>query len=329
MQTTGIYYIKNKINGKYYIGQSKDIYSRWIHHKTDLRNGMHHNNHLQSAWNKYGEDNFEFSIIEECDKHDLNVREQYWILTYDSFENGYNLDYGGSGCNGFTHTNEQLNKMRRIQHPMIVLQFDDSFNFVKEFIGGVSHIHKELGYTKESILLRCEHSIKKMTPYKGFYWIFKDEYIHPDFNWNDYLFNRTLLLNNRKKKHSKVIYQYDKNMRLLGTWTFNTLKSQKYNINFISKICNKKIQKYYLDCIWCFSDDIFSLEYVSSFTSFNLGTEKRKKKVIQLDPVNKKEIATFESIADACKFCGFTSHANIINAIKRDGCSGGFKWKYA
>ena len=144
MQITGIYCIKNKINKKCYIGQSKDIYLRWIHHKTELRNNTHHNYHLQNAWNKYGEKCFEFFIIESCSEEKLNDREIYWINFYNSHVTGYNLDLGGSGCSGFVHTEEQINKMRRIQHPMIILQFDNSFNFIREYIGGASQIYKEL-----------------------------------------------------------------------------------------------------------------------------------------------------------------------------------------
>ena len=62
----GVYMIKNKINGKFYIGSSVDITYRWARHKRQLRNGNHHSIHLQRAWDKYGEENFEFKVIEEC-----------------------------------------------------------------------------------------------------------------------------------------------------------------------------------------------------------------------------------------------------------------------
>ena len=92
---TGIYGIKNLINNKIYVGQAEDIYLRWIHHKSDLRGNRHHNCHLQNSWNKYGEINFLFYIIEECKLSELNEKEKYWITqlrTYDGFAdcNGYN-----------------------------------------------------------------------------------------------------------------------------------------------------------------------------------------------------------------------------------------------
>ena len=186
----GIYLIENKINHKKYVGQSSDIVLRWYHHKTDLRSNIHHNRHLQSAWNKYGEDNFEFSILEECGINQLNNKEIFWITHFDSYNQGYNLDNGGNGVRGYKHTQEEIDKMRRIQNPLIVLQFDTEFNLIRKWIGGASHVDKDLGYTKESILSRCNHTIRKMTPYKGSYWVYEDEYIYKNFNWEDYLNNK-------------------------------------------------------------------------------------------------------------------------------------------
>ena len=98
----GIYKITNLLNNKVYIGQSVDIEKRWSTHKSELTNNYHYNAHLQSAWNKYGEDNFDFSIIEECDLNQLNDREIYWVSKYDSYKNGYNLTPGGGNTDSFS-----------------------------------------------------------------------------------------------------------------------------------------------------------------------------------------------------------------------------------
>lgn len=60
--TAGTYKIINKINKHFYYGSSIDIDRRWGEHKTRLRGGYHPNPHLQNAWNKYGEDVFEFRV---------------------------------------------------------------------------------------------------------------------------------------------------------------------------------------------------------------------------------------------------------------------------
>lgn len=94
---SGIYYIKNIINNKLYVGQSVDVYARLSRHKTDLRGGRD-SKHLQKSYNKYGEDNFEFMILMECPVEDLDYWEKYYIAKWNTQnENfGYNLDGGGS-----------------------------------------------------------------------------------------------------------------------------------------------------------------------------------------------------------------------------------------
>lgn len=62
-----IYSIKNKVNNKMYIGSTVDFSRRKRQHLHDLRHNKHNNNHLQKSFNKYGEDNFIFSIVEKTD----------------------------------------------------------------------------------------------------------------------------------------------------------------------------------------------------------------------------------------------------------------------
>ena len=73
--------------------------------------GIHGNIHLQHAWNKYGEDNFEFSIIEECDIELLDEREIFWIDKLKSYYklNGYNITLGGGGFRKLT--DDEINRI--------------------------------------------------------------------------------------------------------------------------------------------------------------------------------------------------------------------------
>ena len=61
------------------------------HHLNSLRRGDHKNPHLQHAWNKYGEDNFEFSILEICSKQDTYIAEQKYLDKRD-VDNSYNIN---------------------------------------------------------------------------------------------------------------------------------------------------------------------------------------------------------------------------------------------
>ena len=60
---SGIYKIENTIDGKCYVGSAINIKSRWQCHVSMLSHDKHNNKHLQRAWNKYGSENFTFSII--------------------------------------------------------------------------------------------------------------------------------------------------------------------------------------------------------------------------------------------------------------------------
>lgn len=92
----GIYQIKNTKNNKVYIGKSKNINHRFNGHKSSLRKNSHRNRHLQKAYNKYGLEVFEFSIIEICEETFLEEREIYHIKKNNSRSpNGYNLTDGG------------------------------------------------------------------------------------------------------------------------------------------------------------------------------------------------------------------------------------------
>ena len=96
--TCGIYKIKNKINGKIYIGQSNNIERRWREHKSRSLNKENKdcNMKIYEAIKTYGLTNFELSIIEKCKKEELRDREIYWINYYNSmdFNFGYNTDNG-------------------------------------------------------------------------------------------------------------------------------------------------------------------------------------------------------------------------------------------
>ncbi|MGG2091254.1 GIY-YIG nuclease family protein [Bacillus sp. S13(2024)] len=89
---SGIYKLVNKQNNKIYVGSAVNLYRRRQEHRSKLNNGSHFNDHLISAWNKYGIENFIFQIIELVEDNDKLIdREQYWIDALGAYEFGYNL----------------------------------------------------------------------------------------------------------------------------------------------------------------------------------------------------------------------------------------------
>lgn len=108
-----VYLITNRINGKHYVGITKHtIESRFRDHICNSKNPKLDRN-LYRAMRKYGTDNFEVSLLEECHDDAIYEAEQKWIAIYNSnnFEHGYNMTAGGEGCVDREYSPDTLQKM--------------------------------------------------------------------------------------------------------------------------------------------------------------------------------------------------------------------------
>lgn len=112
---SGIYKIANIFNGECYIGSAVDIDKRWRRHKNDLQKNKHHSILLQRAWNKYGEELFEFEILENCAPSMLISREQY---LFDTLKPKYNISRIAGSNYGCKWTLSEESK-RRISESLI------------------------------------------------------------------------------------------------------------------------------------------------------------------------------------------------------------------
>lgn len=112
----GIYKIENLINGKIYIGQSKNIEKRWTAHRTRPfnQNSKQYDSPLYRSIRKYGLENFSFVVLEETLIEDLDNREKYWIEYYESHdkEKGYNLTDGGNSATFTILTRKHVDEIK-------------------------------------------------------------------------------------------------------------------------------------------------------------------------------------------------------------------------
>ncbi len=119
-----IYKLLNKINNKVYIGQTiRTLNERIGEHRRDFKNNKSANQYLLNAFNKYGWDNFEFTVIDTAQTiEELNEKEIFHIYHHKSNNSvfGYNIEPGGRNSKP---TPETLLKMS-IAHSGIVQNKD-------------------------------------------------------------------------------------------------------------------------------------------------------------------------------------------------------------
>ena len=164
MKKCGIYCIKNIITNKLYIGSSINIENRISLHKNMLKNNKHHSTKLQHSYNKHGENNFLFEIIEECDENLLLEKEQNYIDILNSFNDGYNCSKNSSNpMLGRKHSEESKIKMSKSQsgenHPLFGKNLSAEHK-EKLRLAGLGRIQSEL--TKQ--LISKNQKGKKLKP---------------------------------------------------------------------------------------------------------------------------------------------------------------------
>lgn len=110
MENSGIYKITNKVNNKIYIGSAVNFKRRRSEHFSDLKHNNHSNQHLQNAYNKYGEKNFEFSILIKYPVEELIIAEQVFINV---FNPEYNICKTANSRLGVKASKETIEKLRQ------------------------------------------------------------------------------------------------------------------------------------------------------------------------------------------------------------------------
>jgi group I intron endonuclease len=98
-QASGVYQIRCIPTGKIYVGSAVNLQKRWQEHRRALRRGKHANYRLQRAWDEFGEEHFEFAVLELVSIANLLCAEQEWIVSTGCVDKdiGFNIsDVAGS-----------------------------------------------------------------------------------------------------------------------------------------------------------------------------------------------------------------------------------------
>jgi group I intron endonuclease len=114
IERSGIYSIKSLTNGRIYIGSAINMANRIFEHTRKLKQNNHCNIYLQNTWNKYGENDLEFSVLYFCKEEDLLKNEQKFIDEYKEkvgWDNMFNINptAGSSlGCECSQETKDKI-----------------------------------------------------------------------------------------------------------------------------------------------------------------------------------------------------------------------------
>ena len=107
-----IYCIKNKINGKKYVGETLFTFqSRFKEHQKTWKNSSRPKSEkrpLYEAFSKYGIENFEVYLLENCADEQRWEREKFWISELNTFKEGYNANAGGIGNDKCPYSDEEV-----------------------------------------------------------------------------------------------------------------------------------------------------------------------------------------------------------------------------
>jgi len=223
LEISGIYIILNKVNNKYYVGSAHDIIGeRWPDHKCKLRKNKHINKKLQLDWNIYGENNFEFHIIELVDRiNNFPTEQQYLDWAFKNKDLIYNKNphathpptlYGKeNGFYGKTHTQENIKHFSKIKlgkHPSEETKRKTKESMKGKHVGENNPFYKKTHSTEKCQKWSEERKNSGNPRFKPtiLHWFNKDLNLHEHCTQHDfylkYKFNRGLIsevVNNKKQ----------------------------------------------------------------------------------------------------------------------------------
>lgn len=157
-----IYCALNVVNGKRYVGQTiRELRIRKKQHVSESRQKS--NSIFHRAINKYGEESFEWSIIDIANSpKELDEKELYWIEKYSTYGScGYNMTTGGRFLKLTENNRDELSLMSGGRKFLV---FDLDGNFIKSTISQTAFA-QEIGVDHtavNNVLLGIKSSTKNM-----------------------------------------------------------------------------------------------------------------------------------------------------------------------
>ena len=133
LHKTGVYEIVNIITNERYIGSASRVgksnslsgfYVRFDKHKLLLKNNKHYNIHLQRAYNKYGENNFNFNVLSICPPEYCIKLEQWFI---DNLKPEFNIRKIADSNKGIKFTAEHKEKLSKSIKNSLKNKVDNSY----------------------------------------------------------------------------------------------------------------------------------------------------------------------------------------------------------
>jgi len=134
-----VYGIYNTVANKWYVGSSTGTHRRWIQHQSDLKRGVHINNKLQRAYNKYGKDAFEYHILSEYQTDcNLDHYEQLWsILLQAGNKTGYCIKVGNRNGKISEESRKKMSISAKKRGPRPVTE--ETKEKIRKSLTGVKH----------------------------------------------------------------------------------------------------------------------------------------------------------------------------------------------